>query len=198
MAGIDVERDLLRFQIVEIARSMLQKGLVLGSLGNVSARDPHDPHTMHITPTSLPYERMAPEDVAAMTLDGEVLAGVPSSEWRLHAAIYRAYPEVHAVVHAHGIYAQAWSFLLEPLPARTEELEVFAGGEVRVAEYARSGTQELADNAVEALRGHKAALLARHGIVAVGATPEEALTVCEIVERQAQVALLVRRFEPSA
>ncbi len=190
----NAERDRLRLRsrIVETARRMLQKGLVAGSLGNVSARDPRDPNVMHITPTGLPYERMAPEDVAAMTLDGEVLAGVPSSEWRLHAAIYRAYPEVGAVVHAHGIYAQAWSFLFEPLPARTEELEVFAGGGVRVAAYARSGTPELADNAVEALRGRKAALLARHGIVAVGTTPEEALTVCEIVERQAHVAWLLR------
>lgn len=192
MAGIDVERDRLRSRIVETARRMLQRGLVLGSLGNVSARDPHDRRVMHLTPTGLPYERMAPEDVATMTLDGEVLDGAPSSEWRLHAAIYRAYPEIHAVVHAHGLYAQAWSFLREPLPAQTEELGILAGGEVRVAAYARSGTQELADNAVEALKGRKAALLARHGIVAVGLTPEEALTVCEVVERQAHVAWLLR------
>ena len=192
MSEINVERDRIQAQIVETARKMLARGLVVGSLGNVSARDPRDPNVMHITPTGLPYEHMTSEDLARMSLDGAVLRGKPSSEWRLHAAIYRVYPDVKAVVHAHGIYAQAWSFLREPLPAQAEELEIFAGGEVRVAAYARSGTQELADNAVEALQGRKAALLARHGIVAVGTTPEEALTVCEIVERQAHVAWLLR------
>jgi len=169
-------------------------------LGNLSARDPRDANVLHITPTGLPYERMTPEDLAEMTVRGEALRGKPSSEWRLHAAIYRAWPDVRAVVHAHGIYAQAWSFLGEPLPALTEELEIFAGGDVRVAAYAPSGTQELADNAVEALKGRRAALLARHGIVAVGASPEEALTLCEVVERQAHVAWLLRlgRVDPAA
>lgn len=191
-AGHGSGRERLRAQIVEIARKMGEKGLVVGSLGNVSARDPLDPHVMHITPTALPYERIAPSDVASMNLNGKILRGQPSSEWRLHAAIYRAFSEVNAVVHAHGIYAQAWSFLGEPLPAYTEELRLFAGGNVRVAPYAPSGTRELADRAVEALKGRRAALLARHGIVAVGASLEEALTLCEIVERQAQVALLLR------
>ena len=190
--NLKTKREELRARIVEAAQKMLQKGLVVGSLGNVSARDPQDMNVMHITPTGLPYERMVPSDVATMTVEGEVLSGKPSSEWRLHAAIYRAFPEARAAVHAHGIYAQAWSFLSEPLPAHTEELAIFAGGDVRVARYAPSGTQELARNAVQALEGRRAALLARHGIVALGASLEEALTVCEIVERQAHVALLLR------
>ena len=192
MPDLNAERERLRARIVETARRMGEKGLVVGSLGNVSARDPREPKVMHITPTGLPYDRMTPGDLAAMSLDGAVLRGEPSSEWRLHAAIYRAYPDARAVVHAHGVYAQAWSFLGEPLPARTEELEIFAGGNVRVAAYAPSGTQQLADHAVEALKGRRAALLARHGIVAVGTSPEEALVLCEIVERQAHVAWLLR------
>lgn len=196
------ERELKR-AVVRAARGMLDAGLVVGSLGNVSARDPEQPNVIYITPTGLLYTRLSTEDVVAIDLEGRRVAGgrAPSSEWRLHTAIYRARSEIDAVVHAHGTYAQAWSFLGEPLPARTEELEIFAGGEVRVTRYAPSGTQELADHTVEALRERRAALLARHGIVAVGTTPEEALVLCQIVERQAQVAWLLRvtmRVDPAS
>lgn len=187
------ERELKR-AVVRAARGMLDAGLVVSSLGNVSARDPQQPNVIYITPTGLLYTHLLPEDVVTIDLEGQRVAGghAPSSEWRLHTAIYRARSEINAVVHAHGTYAQAWSFLESPLPALTEELWLFAGGDVRVAPYATSGTQELADRAAEALRDRRAALLARHGIVAVGAAPEEALTLCQIVERQAQVAWLLR------
>jgi L-fuculose-phosphate aldolase len=187
------ERELKR-AVVRAARGMLDASLVVGSLGNVSARDPEQPNVIYITPSGLLYTQLLPEDVVRIDLEGRRLAGghAPSSEWRLHTAIYRAQSEINAVVHAHGTYAQAWSFLGEPLPARTEELEIFAGGDVRVAQYAPSGSQDLADRAVEALRDRRAALLARHGIVAVGTTLDEALVLCQIVERQAQVAWLLR------
>lgn len=183
----------LKRQVVRTARRLRRAGLVVGSLGNVSARDPERPDVMHITPTGRPYERMTPRDVVTMSLEGRALSeGVPSSEWRLHAAIYRAHPDAQAIVHAHGLYAQAWSFLGEPLPARTEELQALVGGDVRVAAYAPSGTPALARNAVAALRDRGAALLARHGLVTVGRTLEEALTRAQIVERQARVAWLLR------
>jgi len=188
----------LKRAIVRTARRMLACGLVVGSLGNVSARDPQDAKIMHITPSGVPYRQMRPAELAEMTLDDKVLKGTPSSEWRLHAAIYRARPEARAVVHAHGLYAQAWSFLGKPLAARTEELEIFAGGEVRLAPYAPAGSQELADRAVAALRDRRAALLARHGIVAWGHSAEEALTLCQIVERQAHLAWLLRFDSASA
>ena len=186
----------LKAQIVKTARRMLRAGLVVGSLGNVSARDPERLNVIYITPAGLPYERMTPSDVVTIDLEGQVLAGSkPSSEWRLHTAIYRRRPDVRAVVHAHGTYAQAWSFLGKPLPARTEELKAFAGGDVPVAPYAPSGTQELASNAAKALQDRNAVLLARHGIVAVGQTLEEALIIAQIVERQAQIAWLLRLSE---
>lgn len=184
----------LREEIVRTALKMLELGLVVGSVGNVSARDPSDSNTIYIKPSGLPYARLTPEDIMLIDLEGRVLQGrlKPSSEWRLHATIYRARPEVHAVVHTHSVEAQAWSFLGEELPARTEELEIFVEGSVRTAQYAPSGTQELADRALEALLGRKAVLLARHGVVGVGTSLEEALTICQIVERQAHVAWLLR------
>lgn len=182
--------------VVRAARALLERGLVVGSLGNVSLRRLSESETIYITPGGLPYARMTPEDIVTIDLDGRTLHASgslkPSSEWRLHATIYRARPDVLAVIHTHSVHAQAWSFLDETLPARTEELELFAGGDVETAPYAPSGTQEVADRAVEALGDRNAVLLARHGVVGVGTSLEEILTVCEIVERQARLAWLLR------
>lgn len=181
-------------EIVQTARKMLELGLVVGSLGNLSARAPKDPEKIYIKPSGLPYRRLTAEDIVVIDSEGNVLEGhrKPSSEWRLHAAIYRERPDVCAIVHTHSVEAQAWSFLNEELPARTEELEIFVGGSVPTARYAPSGTQELAKNAVQALQDRKAVLLACHGVVGVGASLEEALLICQLVERQAHLAWLLR------
>ena len=96
----------LRRGIVETCRRMNASGLNQGTSGNVSARLGE---LMLITPTGVPYDEMAPEDVAAMPLSGEYgsWAGplAPSSEWRFHLDIMRARPEVGAIVHAHSTYA---------------------------------------------------------------------------------------------
>jgi L-fuculose-phosphate aldolase len=96
------------------------------------------------------------------------------------------------VVHTHSVHATAWSFLDEPLDTGTEELAAAAGGEVLTARFAATGTDEIAAAAVEALGDRRAVLLARHGVVAVGETPAAALKTCVALERQAQIAWLLR------
>ena len=182
----------LRSAVVEAAREMLRLGLVAGTSGNVSARDGD---SVLITPASTPYERMAEDDLVAIALDGEPAdgAGEPSSEWRVHVALYAARPDVGAVVHTHSVHATAWSFTGEPLDTGTEELEAAAGGPVLTAPFAPTGSKEIATAAAEALGDRRALLLGRHGAVGVGATPAEALATCVAVERQAQIAWLIRR-----
>jgi L-fuculose-phosphate aldolase len=182
----------LRGAVVEAAREMLRLGLVSGSSGNVSARDGDE---VLITPAALPYERMTEDDLVAIGMDGEPADGPrePSSERRVHLAIYAARADVRAVVHTHSVHATAWSFLGEPLDTGTEELEAAAGGAVLTARFAPTGTDEIAAAAVEALGGRRAALLAQHGVVSVGETPAAALRTCVALERQAQIAWLLRR-----
>ena len=170
---------------------MLRLGLVAGTSGNASARDGDE---VLITPARLPYEQMTEEDLVAIGMDGETAEGQrePSSERRVHLAIYAARPDVRAVVHTHSVHATAWSFTGEPLDTGTEELEAAAGGQVLTAGFAPTGTDELAAAAVEALGDRSAVLLARHGVVAVGATPAAALATCVALERQAQIAWLLR------
>jgi L-fuculose-phosphate aldolase len=182
----------LQSAVVDAAREMLRLGLVTGTSGNASARDGE---SVLITPASMPYEEMTESDLVSLGPDGEPAEsdGVPSSEWRVHLAIYRARPDVDAIVHTHSVHATAWSFSDEPLDTGTEELEAATGGAVLTAPYAPTGGDEIATAAAEALGGRRAVLLGRHGVVGVGATPAEALATCVVVERQAQMAWLLRR-----
>jgi len=180
-----------RAEVLATAREMLRRGLVVGTSGNVSAREGE---LIHITPSALPYAEMREEDLVTLTAEGQVVGGdrEPSSERRLHLALYAARPDALAVVHTHSVHATAWSFLGEPLDTGTEELEQAVGGPVLTASRAPSGSDEIARAAVEAIEGRRAALLARHGVVALDDTPAGALAVCDVVERQAQLAWLLR------
>jgi L-fuculose-phosphate aldolase len=177
---------------VDAARAMLRLGLVSGTSGNVSARDGE---SILITPAAMPYEEMTEEDLVELAPDGEPAegAGQPSTEWRVHVAVYAARADAGAIVHTHSVHATAWSFNGEPLDTGTEELQAATGGPVLTAPYAPTGSEDIAAAAAEALGDRAAALLGRHGVVGVGATPAEALGVCVVVERQAQLAWLLRR-----
>jgi L-fuculose-phosphate aldolase len=176
------------------AREMCRDALVLGTWGNVSLRDGEG--GMWITPSGLPYESMATEDLVRLDFAGAVLSGKrkPSSEWRLHAALYLARPDCGAVVHTHSIYATAFAVARQPVLPVVEDLAQSVGGAVDVAEYALPGTVELAENAVAALADKGAVLLASHGLVGIGSDLTEALKVCRVVEKAAQVLLLARQF----
>lgn len=181
----------LRAAVVEAAQAMARGGLTVATTGNVSAREGEQ---VLVTPAGAPYETMKPADIVAIDLDGRVLGGKgpPSSEWRLHVAVYRRRPDIAAIVHAHSPHATAWSFLGEPLDTGTEELHQFAGGPVVTAPFAPTGTGEIAERAADALADRRAVLLARHGVVGCGPTLAAALDACFVVEHQAQVAWLLR------
>lgn len=166
---------------------MLARGLVVATQGNVSARDGD---RFWITPSAAPYDAMTEADVVVLALDGTRIAGdrPPSREWAVHAAIYRSRPDVGAVVHTHSAHATAWSFLGEELALATEDLP----DAIATAPFAPAGSQELATAATQALSGRPAVLMARHGVVGVGASPDRALDVCSLVERVAEMAWLLR------
>jgi L-fuculose-phosphate aldolase len=180
-----------RAEVVAAAQEMHRLGLVVGTAGNVSARDGD---VVHITPAGLAYPDMTEADLVTLAPDGEVVAGerVPSSEWRVHLAIYAARPDVGAIVHTHSVQATAWSCLDEPLDTAIKEFRQAVGGEAWTAEDAPPGTDQIARFAVEALEGRNAALLYRHGVLGVGESPARALVMCEVVERHAEIAFLLR------
>lgn len=175
-------------QLVGAARTMLQRGLVTSTVGNVSARCDGG---LLITPTRRHPDELAPDDLVTVTLEGASDGGVPSLEWRMHAELYRARPDVGAIAHSHSPYAVARSFDPRPVVVQTEERSYFGLDRIEVARPAEAGSGELALAAVEALGARCAALLARHGAVAVGASPRDAVELCATVEQQAQIDWLL-------
>ena len=141
--------------IVEIGHGLIEKKLVAGSWGNISCRI--DAQNIAITPSGHGYETLTPEDVVIINREGEAVEGkhIPSSELKVHTAIYNAYPEAGAVIHTHSIYASALAAMHQGVPAIIEDIVQIIGGRVECAEYALCGTQELADNTVRALNGKK-------------------------------------------
>src|SRR3712207_4590354 len=163
-----------------------------GKSGNVSCRTPAGGFI--ITPSGLPYAETEPGDLVELAADGSVLSGNrrPSSEWRLHAAIYAARPEAAAVVHTHSPMATALSCSRESIPPFHYVIALAGGHDVRCAPYATFGTEALAANCVSALQGRRAALLANHGVVAFGASLAAAWALAEEVENLARQYLALR------
>jgi L-fuculose-phosphate aldolase len=174
-------------RVLATAKELLQKGLVEGTSGNVSGR--MEDGTICVTPSSIPYETMTLDDLVVLDLDGNVVEGEkgPTSEKALHLACYRAFPEVGGVIHSHARFATMFAVVREPVPAAIEEVVVHVGGDVPVCEYKTTGTDELGDEVASRLGDRSAVLLANHGMVTIGASPEKALHAAGVVERTAEI-----------
>lgn len=187
-----------REAIIATALAMDHAGFAVAKSGNVSRRCEGG---FLITPTALPYAAMQPDDLVHLSLEGKVLGGerTPSSEWRFHAGVYRARPEAQAIVHTHSPNASALSCARKSIPAFHYTVALAGGSDIRCAEYGTFGTQELADNAVRALEGRRAVLLANHGVIAFGATLDAAWTLAAEVESLAAryLTLLAAGLEPT-
>ena len=169
----------MRTEVLNAASDLLALGLTAGTAGNVSARRPDG----HIVITAAGEK----DDVVVLSLDGSVVEGTraPSSERALHLVVYRACPEVGAVVHAHPVHATMFACARRPIPAAVDEFALYVGGDVPCAAYAPSGSDDLAAGAAALLADRGAVLLASHGLVAVGTSPADAVHVALVVERGA-------------
>lgn len=185
----------LRKAIVASARAMNASGLNQGTSGNISARRRD---RLLITPSATPYEEMTPDSIASMPLDADDgrYEGPfkPSTEWRFHLAILRARPDVGAVVHAHSPYATALSMARKAIPPCHYMISLFGGEDIRCADYATFGTDELSRNALAALEGRNGCLLANHGMIAVGPDLDRAMWLAVELETLARQYALSLAF----
>lgn len=179
LSGRSDEQELRR-SVLEVLLEADARRINQGTSGNASARSGDG---MVITPSAVPYPRLAPEDLVYVGWDGEVRGDrPPSSEWRFHAGILRSRPDVGAVVHLHSPAATAVSCLRRDVPPFHYMVAVAGGDSIRCAPYRTFGTEALADAAVKALADRKACLLANHGQVALGDDPHDALALAIEVE----------------
>ncbi|MBI2723783.1 MAG: class II aldolase/adducin family protein [Chloroflexi bacterium] len=179
-----------RTQVLEAVRRIVDLGLVAGAAGNVSMRlDRREHERFAVTASRVPYHRFTLDDVLIVDADIEPVFGdgIPSSESLAHLAVYRARPDVRAVIHTHSPQASAFACAARDLPVILDEQVLALGGAVQCAEYGASASDDLADHAVAALADRAAVLLRNHGVLGVGADLEEAVAVVELVERVAAI-----------
>jgi L-fuculose-phosphate aldolase len=180
-----------REAVAAAARRLAAEGLVLGTAGNVSVRAGE---LVAVTSTGAVLAELEPDQVVVVNLDGEPVGGdyAPTSEIELHLGAYRRH-RAGAVVHAHSPVGTALACVLDELPLIHYQM-LALGGAIRVAPYATFGTPELAQLTLDALEGRAAALMANHGMIAVGpeldAAVDNALLLewaCELYWRAAAV-----------
>ena len=175
-----------RQAVVNALRAMSERGLNKGSEGNVSVRTRSG---MLITPTGVPPDALSASDVVHLTPEGVADPGQlrPSSEWAMHAAVYRARTEAMAVVHCHSPHATMLACARRAIPAMHYMVAAAGNDHIPLAGSARFGTEALSRETVAALGGTRACLLANHGQIALGTSLAEALVLAELVEEQARV-----------
>jgi L-fuculose-phosphate aldolase len=179
--------DDIKAELLWVAQDSLRTNLVHGTAGNFSARLPDG--NVVLTPSSLPYETMTVDDLVVTDLDGNVLEGSqqPTTEKMLHLACLSAYDDVHAVIHCHAKYCTMFAITHQPIPCVIEEVEVYVGGDVPVADYQFTGSQELADEVSKWVGDRAAVLMANHGLLTVGKSPKDALKIANLVELTAEI-----------
>jgi L-fuculose-phosphate aldolase len=178
--GSSVTELELRAAVAETSRQTVAERLNRGSSGNVSARCGNG---FLVTPSGLPSDAIRPEQVVAVDMAGQATGDLPpSSEWRIHRDIYAARPEANAVVHVHSPFAVSLACLRRAIPPFHYMVAVAGGANIRCADYAIFGSQDLSDHVLAALDGRRACLMANHGLVAVGRTLDLALALAIEVE----------------
>jgi L-fuculose-phosphate aldolase len=163
MTSDSTSRDALSQQVIDTCIAMNTRGINQGNAGNVSVRFENG---FLITPSGLAYDRLQPADIVLVDLDGTSQDRLkPSSEWRMHRDIYAHRIDAGAVLHAHSIFATTLSCLRLDIPAFHYMIAVAGGCDIRCADYALFGTQELSDNMLDALQDRRACLLGTHGMI---------------------------------
>jgi L-fuculose-phosphate aldolase len=179
---------MIRDAVVRLYRTLGDRGMIVGSSGNVSAMSPEG---MVITPSGGDPGTVGAVDLAVVTLDGVALDEVtPSSEWAMHAAVYRECPDAAFIVHTHADACTALACLGSGLPAFHYMVVQFGGVDVRCSPYVTFGTPALADHAAEAIRGRSACLLGNHGMIVCGGSAEQALSRAVLLETLCRQYLL--------
>jgi L-ribulose-5-phosphate 4-epimerase len=186
----------LREQLVQLHRALPALGLVVWTSGNLSARLPSAEFL--IKPSGLHFDQLGPETMVRCAADGRPLEThlQPSSDTATHAYIYRALPEVGAIVHTHSPYATAWAAVGRPIPCVLTAMADEFGGEIPVAGFAVIGGEEIGEEVVRTLSGHRspAVLLQNHGVFALGKAPEAALKAAVMCEDVAKTVWLAQQL----
>jgi L-fuculose-phosphate aldolase len=185
--------EMMRTDVLNVARTMLAMGLTVGDSGSVSARVGGSAGRvlLAITPHGRYVDELASHDIALVGEEGKPVEGksAPSGELPLHVAIYRARPDVGAVIHAHPPMSSAMSVVGRPIPPILEDQLVYLGGQIEVAPHAMPDSNEWIWGVLKALSNRSACLMANHGALTVGKDLKAAFVACQYLEKCAMAFL---------
>lgn len=174
----------LRNRIIDCGKDMSRSELVQGSWGNISLR--LNPDTMLITPSGMDYFSIRTEDIVRMNIH-DLKYGMqrkPSSEYRLHAALYRRYPECNAIIHTHSNGISAFAAAHAGFRISEPPMDQLIC-DMHCSEYRTPGTDELCDSIMEAIEGSHACIIANHGAIFYGNDLDVTLAIANAVESRA-------------
>lgn len=174
----------LRNRIIDCGKDMSRSELVQGSWGNISLR--LNPDTMLITPSGMDYFSIRTEDIVRMNIH-DLKYGMqrkPSSEYRLHAALYRRYPECNAIIHTHSNGISAFAAAHAGFRISEPPMDQLIG-DMHCSEYRTPGTDELCGSIMEAIEGSHACIIANHGAIFYGNDLDVTLAIANAVESRA-------------
>lgn len=175
--------------IVEAGRKMYNTGLVAGTSGNISMRNPDKEDSFFITPSSMAYNQIQEHDIVEINSKGEpYIKGLrPSSEWQMHVCVYERFKKYNAIVHTHSTFATSFAVTHEDIPLILIEMRPYLGGDLHVAPYRPAGSKELGEVILPYLEHRNSCLLANHGTISCGETLEDAFMAAEYVEDAAKI-----------
>jgi L-fuculose-phosphate aldolase len=193
-----VSRTRIAGEIVTVCRRLYDRGLIAGQDGNVSVR--LDSGHILVTPSGLSKVDVTPESLVELALDGSAVTSgrSASSEVGMHLCIYRARPDVRAVVHAHPPVATAFGVAGRDFMDAVLPEVIFHLGSVPLVPFALPGTPALGEAMAPYLAEHDAFLLASHGATTVGPSLRLAHQRMESLEHAARILHAASMIGPPA
>ena len=171
----------LKEKIIFGLKFLKKKSLNLASEGNISIRTTGG---FYISPSAVSPEKIKSKDIVFInsknTIEG---SSKPSSEWKMHSLIYREKKDIKAIVHSHSIWASSLSCLRERIPPFHYMIAELGGDDIPCAKYALFGSDKIARNVLNSLKNRKGCLMENHGQITIGKSIEEALSLCESIEK---------------
>ena len=190
--------ETLRSEVWEANIGLLQSGLVTITSGNASGRDPATGYVV-IKPSGVRYDKMRPEDLVVVDLEGRVVEGrlKPSVDTATHLYIYRHRPDVNGVVHTHSPFATSFAILGKGIPVYLTAIADEFGGSIPCGPYAPVGGEMIGKVVVDCIGSSRAILLQNHGVFTIGSTPWEAFKAAVMTEDVAKtVHLALMKGQP--
>lgn len=178
--------------IIDVAKRLDDKGLVNAFEGNVSVKK--DGY-LYITPSGKSKVTLTPEKICVFDETDKQISGIyePSSELKMHRAVYEMRDNIGGVVHAHPAFLTAYAMCGKPLESKCHAEMIWDHKVIEVAPYGRPGSDDIYKGVKPILdKGRDLLLLANHGVLSVGTDVFAALNKLESVENAAKILTIAK------